>query len=280
MTARVESDLGFRVAGKVIRRLVDVGQAVKAGQTLMQIDITDYAHAITTQTENVATQSENVVAAKARSDEASADEARYRGLVSTGAVSASVYDQFKAAADSAKAQLAGAQAQLAAAQAQEKIARNQGDYSILVADSNGTVVETLAEPGQVVAAGQKVVTLAHAGPRCVLCRKRCARSSDLRLAPCYLEMGDQSATARLRQLSESGPPAAGPSRARYVLEGKDAGAPLGATVTIQLPRSQSSGSITVPNTALTDRGNGPGVWGGGRQSRYCRFPAGADYPPQ
>ncbi len=151
VTARVQSDLGFRVSGKVIRRMVDVGQTVVSGQPLMQIDITDYMHAITTQSENVA-------AARARADQAAADELRYRGLVRTGAVSASLYDQIKAAADSA-------QAQLAAAVAQEKIARDQGDYSILYADSDGTVVQTLAEPGQVVAAGQNVVKLAHAGPR-------------------------------------------------------------------------------------------------------------------
>ena len=82
VTARVQSDLGFRVSGKVIRRMVDVGQTVVSGQPLMQIDITDYMHAITTQSENVA-------AARARSDQAAADELRYRGLVRTGAVSAS-----------------------------------------------------------------------------------------------------------------------------------------------------------------------------------------------
>src|SRR5262249_32655540 len=86
VTARVQSDLGFRVSGKVIRRMVDLGQTVASGQPLMQIDITDYMHAITTQSENVA-------AAKARADQAAADELRYRGLVRTGAVSASLYDQ-------------------------------------------------------------------------------------------------------------------------------------------------------------------------------------------
>src|SRR5258708_10239423 len=150
VTARVQCARGFGVSGKVIRRMVDVGQTVVSGQPLMQIDITDYMHAITTQSENVA-------AARARSDQAAADELRYRGLVRTGAVSASLYDQIKAAADSA-------QAQLAAAEAQEKIARDQGDYSILYADSDGTVVQTQAEPGQVVAAGQAVGNPAHACP--------------------------------------------------------------------------------------------------------------------
>src|SRR5262249_31520962 len=151
VTARVQSDLGFRVPGKVTKRLVDVGQIVRAGQPVMRIDITDYAHAITTQAENVA-------AVKARAEQAAADEARYRGLVSTGAVSGSTYDLINATGSSA-------QAQPPAAQAQEKIARDQGDYSVLLADSDGTVVETLAEPGQVVAAGQTVIKLAHTGPR-------------------------------------------------------------------------------------------------------------------
>src|SRR5262250_3772045 len=97
VTARVQSDLGFRVPGKVTKRFVDVGQIVRAGQPLMRIDVTDYAHVITTQTQNVE-------AAKAKAVQAAADEARYRGLVSTGAVSASTYDQIKATADAAGAQ--------------------------------------------------------------------------------------------------------------------------------------------------------------------------------
>ncbi len=151
VTARVQSDLGFRVSGKITQRLVDAGETVRAGQPLMRIDNTDYAHAITTQAESVA-------AAKARADQAAADEARYRGLVATGAISASTYDQIKAASDAARAQFT-------AAEAQEKIARDQRDYSVLLADGDGTVVETLAEPGQVVSAGQTVVRLAHSGPR-------------------------------------------------------------------------------------------------------------------
>ena len=117
----------------------------------MRIDRTEYAHAITAQIGNVA-------AAKARVIQTAADEARYRGLVATGAVSKAAYDQAKAAAD-------GARALLSAAEAQLKVAQDEGDYSTLVADADGTVVETLAEPGQVVSTGQPVVKLAHAGPR-------------------------------------------------------------------------------------------------------------------
>src|SRR5437867_8154368 len=151
VSARVQSNLGFRIPGKITSRLVDTGQFVRAGQPLMTIDRTDYAHAITAR-------AETVTAATAKAAQAAADEARYRGLVKTGAVSASTYDQIKAASDAS-------QAELAAATAQEQVARNEGGYSQLVADADGIVIETLAEPGQVVMAGQTVVKLAHSGPR-------------------------------------------------------------------------------------------------------------------
>src|SRR5947208_3460544 len=80
VAARVQSDLGFRVPGKILERLVDTGQAVKRGQPLMRIDPTDLRLATRAQEEAVA-------AAKARAHQTSADEARHRDLVSAGAVS-------------------------------------------------------------------------------------------------------------------------------------------------------------------------------------------------
>ena len=258
VAARVQSDLGFRVSGKVIRRLVDVGQHVHSGEPLMRIDVTDYAHVITAQSENVAS-------AKARADQAAADEQRYRGLVRTGAVSASTYDQIKAAADSA-------QAQFAAAEAQEKIARDQGDYSILVADSDGTVVETLAEPGQVVAAGQTVVKLAHAGPReATVYLPETVRPALGTVAKATLYGQTDETSARLRQLSDSADPDTRTFEARYVLQGRDANAPLGATVTIELPLPRTSQSVAVPNAAITDRGMGAGVWVLNRKASTVSF---------
>jgi RND family efflux transporter MFP subunit len=262
VTARVESDLGFRVSGKVVRRLVDVGQTVQAGQTLMQIDLADYANAITTQAETVAAQSQTVAAAKVRADQTAADERRYRGLVKTGAVSASTYDQIKAAADAAKAQLASAEAQVAALQAQEKIARNQGDYSLLLADSDGTVVETLAEPGQVVAAGQVVIKVAQAGPReAAIFLPETIRPAVGSPAQAVL-FGDSSSgtSAELRQLSDSADPLTRTFEARYVLSGKAASAPLGATVSVRIASPKALGAEMVPIAAITDRGKGPGVW--------------------
>jgi RND family efflux transporter MFP subunit len=247
VTARVQSDLGFRIPGKVTERLVDVGQTVRAGQPLMRIDVTDYAHVITSQIHNVE-------AAQAKAQQAAADEARYRGLVITGAVSASAYDQVKAAADAA-------QAQLAAVEAQAQVAKDEGDYSLLGADADGTVVQTLAEPGQVVAAGQTVIKLAHAGPREAAVNLpetiRPERGSTAR-ATVYGKT--ESVEARLRQLSDAADPSTRTFEARYVLGGGDAKAPLGATVTIQLAASANTGLLQVPIAAITDRGKGPGVW--------------------
>lgn len=258
VTCRIQSDLGFRVSGKVVRRLVDVGQTVRAGQPMMRIDVTDYAH-------EISTQAENVRAARARSEQAAADEARYRGLVATGAVSASTYDQIKATADAAKAQLA-------AAEAQENIARDQGDYSVLVADADGTVVQTLAEPGQVVGAGQTVVKLAHAGPReAAVFLPETLRPPIGEMVRARLYGKDESVPAQLRQLSDSADPATRTFEARYVLGGSSGKAPLGATVTIERTEHESREPIEVPIGAIGDRGKGPGVWVVDRKNSTVSF---------
>jgi RND family efflux transporter MFP subunit len=213
----------------------------------MRIDVTDYQHAITTQVQTVE-------AAKARADQAAADEVRYRGLVSTGAVSASTYDQIKATADAARAQLQ-------AVEAQARLAQDQGDYALLVADSDGTVVETLAEPGQVIAAGQTVVKLAHAGPReASIDLPETVRPTLGSVVQARLYGQGGSVPAHLRQLSDAADPATRTFEARYVLGGPDANAPLGATVTVRIPATVKAHALAVPLSAITDRGKGPGVW--------------------
>jgi RND family efflux transporter MFP subunit len=248
VSARVQSDLGFRVPGKVIERLVDTGQRVKRNQPLMRIDRTDYALAIAAQTAAVD-------AARARAVQTSADEARYRDLVAAGAISAITYDQSKAAADAAKATLA-------AAQAQARVAEDEAGYALLVADADGIVLQTLAEPGQVVSAGQVVVRLAHEGPREATVNLpetvRPALGSTAR-ATLFGRSADMTAT--LRQLSHAADPLTRTFDARYVL-GDSAGAvPLGATVTIHVPRTDAAAAaLEIPLSALFDNGSRPGVW--------------------
>ncbi|ALM53037.1 efflux RND transporter periplasmic adaptor subunit [Halomonas huangheensis] len=247
VAARVQSDLGFRVPGKVTERLVDIGQTVERGQPLMRIDDTDLKLATRAQEQAVA-------AAAARAHQTAQDEARYRTLVSRGSVSASAYDSAKAAADSARAELN-------AAEAQADVARNEEDYAVLLADADGVVVETLAEPGQVVGAGQAVVRVAHAGQReAVIELPETLRPILGSLGQATLYGSGLTGPSSLRQLSDSADPLTRTFEARYVLEGPLADAPLGSTVTIQIPDSRSTSALQIPMGAILDRGKGPGVW--------------------
>ena len=227
VAARIQSDLGFRVAGKVAERLVEIGETVKRGQPLLKLDPIDLQLALQAQREAVA-------AAQARARQAADDESRYRDLRGTGAISVSGYDQIKAAADTARAQ------------------------------PKAAVVDTLAEPGQVVAAGQIVVRLARAGAREVIVQlPETLRPALGSLAQASrLGGAQQPGPARLRQLSDSTDRETRTFEARYVLEGALASAPLGTTVTLRIPEDteQRANVLKVPLGALYDAGKGAGVW--------------------
>jgi len=248
ITARVQSDLGFRVPGKIVERLVDSGEVVKRGQPLMRIDVADL------QLDRSARLAA-VEAARARAEQTAADEQRYRGLVEYGAISVLAHAQSKTAA------LAAA-AELKAAEAQAEVSANATDYTVLRADNSGVVVDTLAEPGQVVAAGQPVIRLARNGAR----EARVDLPETLRPAIGSMASarlyGDEQKTigARLRQLSASANPLTRTYEARYALDDEAASAPLGATVTLQIGDPGDAASASVPLSAITDQGQGPGVW--------------------
>jgi len=247
--ARVQSDLGFRVAGKILERSVNMGQRVRKGQVLMRLDALDLELAF-------AAQKANVEAARAKYVQTKADEARYAALVASGAVSHQEYDQARAAFDSAKAQLD-------AAEAQARVSNNSSEYAVLLADADGVIVRTLSEPGQVVAARQTVIQLAHDGPREALINLPEGVRPDLgTVASARLYGQEQTSQAKLRELSDAADPASRTFAARYVLEGEAASAPLGSTVTIGLLAKQTSGSqsVQLPVGAIHDRGSGPGVW--------------------
>ncbi|KHS93272.1 hemolysin secretion protein D [Pectobacterium brasiliense] len=249
VVARVQSDLGFRVQGKILERLVDTGQTVKRGQPLMRLDPIDLSL-------QAQAQQQAVTAARARARQATDDEARYRGLVAAGAVSASAYDQIKAAAETAKAELS-------AAQAQADVARNATEYAVLLADADGVVMNTLAEPGQVVSAGQAVVRLARAGQREAIVQLpetlRPVVGSEAQAM--RYGTGEQRVPAKLRLLSDAADPLTRTFEARYVLEGELASAPLGSTVTLHIAQDDVSRQmLQVPLAAIYDAGKGPGVW--------------------
>ncbi|HTM62815.1 MAG TPA: efflux RND transporter periplasmic adaptor subunit [Burkholderiales bacterium] len=247
VAARVQSDLGFRVPGKVVGRLVNPGQTVQRGQALMRIDPTDLTLAMRAHEEAVA-------AAKARRRQAADDEARYRRLASANFVSAAAYDKVKAAADAARADLN-------AAEARADVARNETSYAVLLADADGVVVETLAEPGQVVAAGQVVVRVAHAGRReAVIELPETLRPAIGSSAAASLYGSALTGPAKLRQLSDAANRVTRTFEARYVLEGALAEAPLGSTISIHISDGKSAPALQVPIGAIFDPGKGPGVW--------------------
>src|SRR3954470_19228380 len=235
--ARVQSSLGFRVPGKIVERLVNTGEQVKAGQPLMRIDETDLRLAVTAKRNAVA-------AARASVVQTEADEQRYAKLVSNGWASRQRYEQAKAAAE-----------------ADARVAENEATYSIL--DADGTVVETLGEPGQVVSAGQTVVRIAKAGPReaVVALPERIRPAIDsVAEASVYGAAEGWRYTARLRQLSDAADALTRTYEARYVLDGEAAAAPLGATVTIRLPSQTSEPQVQVALGAVLDDGRKTGVW--------------------
>lgn len=249
VASRVQSNLGFRVPGKIVERMVDVGQSVVQGQALMRIDETDLQLALTARRNAV-------TAARAVLVQAQADEKRYAVLVKNGlAATPQRYEQAKAALDTAGAQLA-------AAEADAEVAENAATYTILRADSDGTVVATFGDPGQVVTAGQTVVELAKAGPReAVVWLPETLRpevGSEAQ-ASVYGNNG-LSGKARLRQISDSADAQTRTYEARYVLEGPAASAPLGATVTVSILDADRQSEVAVPVGSILNDGTRTGVW--------------------
>jgi RND family efflux transporter MFP subunit len=152
---------------------------------------------------------------------------------------------------------------LQSALSQEKQAEDQVSYTLLQADSDGVIMDVPSDPGQVVAAGQTVVRLAHDGPReaeVYLPEGNEQMAVDDARAALYAKPGE-TAPAKLRELSAMADPATRTYRARYVLGGAGQQAPLGATVTLTLSRTVNDGKrFDIPVGALFDAGHGPSVW--------------------
>lgn len=148
--ARVETDLAFRVGGKIAARLVDAGARVKAGQALARLDPQDAKLAADAARAQIASSEADLALARSELD-------RARDLLARKFISASAFDARSAA-------FAAASARAEQARAQAALSVNQQAYTTLVADGDGLVLSVAAEPGQVVAAGQPVLRLARDGP--------------------------------------------------------------------------------------------------------------------
>jgi RND family efflux transporter MFP subunit len=247
--ARRETDLGFRVAGKIIERNVNVGDSVHAGDVVARIDPQDLELQVQSAQAELAAATSNLA-------DASAEEARYGNLKTRAAVSFADYDHKKAAKDEAIGRLERAQRAL-------DLARNQLAYAELKADVDGVITATLAESGQVVAIGQAVARLAHRGemeaavalPETMLAEARAAQ------ATVRLWSGpDRRFTARLRELSPQADPATRTYAARFTIDKPDARVALGMTATLILSHPDEAPVAKLPLAAVLNRGSGPTVY--------------------
>ena len=144
---RYESDLGFRVAGKIVERLVNIGDRVTPGMTLARLDASDYRLSLESA-------EAELKAAQSSLKQTEADEKRYAALNEKKWVSDASYEQKKATADEARGRVERATRALA-------LAKNQLAYTDLVATEAGVITALPVEVGQVVSAGQLIARVAR-----------------------------------------------------------------------------------------------------------------------
>lgn len=248
--ARVESALGFRVGGKLINRPAEIGQRVKAGQLLAQIDPQDYRV-------NADAAAAQLVAAQSARDQAEADLKRYQGLFNQGFISAAELERRATGAKSA-------QAQWLQAQAQNTVQGNQSNYTRLLADGAGVITSVDASAGQVVAAGQPVVRLALDGPRDVYFSVPEDKLPMLKpgvLVDVRQWNDGKKLEAKVRDVSASADAVTRSFMVKAALP-KEADPVLGSTVTVSLRASAASATprIKLPTSALRTEAGSTSVW--------------------
>jgi multidrug efflux system membrane fusion protein len=236
--ARYETTLSFRIGGKIVERLVDVGAVVKEGDVLARLDQADAG----LQASAAATQFQL----------AEAEAKRYRELRRKGFVSQSALDAKEAA--------------YKVAAAQTGLARNQSSYTLLHADSDGVVAAVLAEAGQIVSAGQPVLRLAQDGDREVAIAIPETQFEGLAigaLADVTLWSDKNEAvhfSGRLRELAPAADPASRTYAARIALSGRGTKAALGMTAQLRFTDVSKPNRLIVPLSAIFQQGDQAAVW--------------------
>lgn len=258
--ARVEARLSFRVAGKITRRTAEVGQHVKAGTVLAQLDPQDYRLAA-----DAARAQLN--AAATNRDLAAADFKRFQTLREQNFISGAELERRESALKAAQAQVEQAQAQLSSQ-------GNQARYTTLVADISGVVTAVEAEPGQVVSAGTPVVRIAVDGPRDVVFSVPEDRIAGVRPGSevaLRLWATNTQLAGRIREVAAAADPVTRTYPVKVSVEGAQQ-PPLGATVTVipQVLNNVGLQVIKVPISALRQAGQGSAVWVLDRQTMTVR----------
>jgi RND family efflux transporter MFP subunit len=253
--ARTESRLGFRVGGKLVRRPVELGEVVKPGQLLAQLDGADL------QLAQDAAQAA-LRAAQANLDQAAVDLKRARELQAQQFVGVAEVDRRETA-------LKAAQATLEQARAQASAQGNQAAYTRLLADAAGVITSVDAEPGAVLAAGAPVLRLAHDGPRDVVFsvpedRLPALRALRGKAGALQVQLwGSDAATATPIAATVREVAAAADASTRTFLVKADVGRAdvrLGQTATVRVPGAAREGVVRLPLAAVLEQGGRSVVW--------------------
>ncbi len=245
--ARVESRLGFRVGGKLVKRHVELGQSVKAGQLLAEMDAQDYRL-------SVDAARAQVNSAQTNRDLAAADFKRFKELRDKGFISSAELERRDSVLKAAQAQMDQAQAQLAAQ-------GNQLGYSRLYADKAGVITGVDAEVGQVLSAGMPVFRMAQAGQRDAVFAVPEDHVGSLKQGQ-GLKVKfwghDTLQDASVHEIAASADPVTRTFQVRATL--KDSSAALGSTLTVLLSSTAQSQAINLPTTAIRQEGGQTTVW--------------------
>jgi RND family efflux transporter MFP subunit len=246
---RIENDVGFRVSGKVAKRMVEVGQLVEPGQALALLDEADLK--LQAEQAEAELKAANGVLAQATASERRATELKNKGWGTDAQL-----DQARAVADEARGRVARAERSV-------DLTKNNLSYATLSADARGVVTSTAAEPGQVVAAGQGVMRIARiaekevviAVPETLVAR---AQAGDARVSL----WSDPSKTyvAKLRELAPVADPATRTYLAKFSIAEATDDIKLGMTATLTLAEHENSRVARVPLSAIYNQGNGPAVF--------------------
>lgn len=247
--ARREIDLAFRVGGKVVQRLAEVGDRIEPGTVVARLDKED----LKLELESAKAEMQ---AATANLAQTTTEDTRYRALTAKGAASNADLDRKSLAKDEAVGRLERAKRSL-------ELAENRLSYADLVADAAGVVVSTSAEPGQVVASGQTIVRVARLDEKEALVSLPETALADARTADAVVTLWAEPGRRILAHLRELSPQADVNSRtypARFTLEGADETVALGMTATVTLRPKDQQQVARLPLSALIDRGHGPQVF--------------------
>lgn len=250
LRARHETELAFRIGGKLVARMVDAGARVKRGETLARLDPEDARLAAQASAAQVAAAEGDLALARAELE-------RHRELLEKRFISASAFDARQNAFNAARARAEQSRSQSA-------ITANQAAYTTLVADADGVVISVSAEPGQVVAAGQPILRLARAGEMEVVINAPESQVGRFRpgQAVAISLWADSSAAfpGRVREIAGGADPATRTYPVRVSAPNPPASAQLGMTASVVLAPAGDPNLVLLPLSALARNGTEASVW--------------------